>query len=30
MALGVCMVAIVAIAMSIYISLERKVAKWRS
>lgn len=30
MALGVCMVAIVAIAMSIYISLERKVAKWRT
>jgi len=30
MALGVCMVAIVAIAMAIYISLERKVAKWRT
>lgn len=30
MALGVCMVAIVAIAMSIYINLEKRVAKWRS
>jgi len=30
MALGVGMVSIVAIAMSTYVLLERKVVKWRS
>lgn len=30
MALGVCMVAIVALAMSLYLTLERRVARWRA